>query len=197
MGNETDLCIILAPSVARRTAEEKLKKLEGEQGGLERKVREATDASNSIADDLKLMTNQRDQLSQEKRNLEVSGQAAAFVGMGIVLPCYSLPSSFSSLFSFPSSPSGSLHSLSLLPFHVFPLLPFPHSSLLNSPSFPSPSFFPLPLPRSSLLIPFSPPALSFSHSLPSSLPVLSTPSPHPNSHTASPSTTTWPRPRRS
>lgn len=143
MGNETDLCITLAPSVARRTAEEKLKKLEGEQGGLERKVREATDASNSIADDLKLMTNQRDQLSQEKRNLEVSGQAAAFVGMGIVLPCYSLPSSFSSLFSFPSSPSGSLHSLSLLPFHVFPLLPFPHSSLLNSPSFPSPSFFPL------------------------------------------------------
>lgn len=132
------LCI---HSVARRTSEEKLKRLEGEQGALERKVREATDASNSIADDLRLMTNQRDQLSQEKRNLEVSGRAGkcCFCGCGdckavtllfkqpviILLPFLYLQPPFF-LFLSPSLVS----SLFLLPLSPYSpsLIPSPHPS---------------------------------------------------------------------
>ena len=64
--------VLFCTSVSRQACEDKLKKLEGEQGALERRAQEATDASNRVADDLGLMTNQRDQLVQEKRNLEVS-----------------------------------------------------------------------------------------------------------------------------
>ena len=65
-------------SAARRECEEKQKKVEGEKGTLERKVREANESYQSLVEDLRLMTGERDRVMAEKRKLEVSNLMIAW-----------------------------------------------------------------------------------------------------------------------
>ena len=55
-----------------RGAEERAKKIDGEKVLLERQVRDTRDSYQNLTTDLKLMTNERDQIKQEKKSLEVS-----------------------------------------------------------------------------------------------------------------------------
>jgi len=53
--------------------EDKIKKLEDDWAGMEQQVREANEARQSLANDLQIMTSERDRVLKEKGSLEVSG----------------------------------------------------------------------------------------------------------------------------
>lgn len=46
--------------------------MESERGGVEQELKQANQTSENLTDNLRLMTNERDKIVQEKRNLEVS-----------------------------------------------------------------------------------------------------------------------------
>ena len=59
-------------AVARRNTETKLKKLEGEREMMKQQIQEANKSYQQLEEELRLVTNERDQTIQEKRNLEVN-----------------------------------------------------------------------------------------------------------------------------
>ena len=59
------------PPVKQKAAEEKVRQLEGERAKWEQQVRQANETYQNIAEDLRLMTGERDKATQEKTGLEV------------------------------------------------------------------------------------------------------------------------------
>ena len=65
------MCICVPTLGNRRKVEEKVLTFRAENSTLEKKLRETMDGFQNLKDDLSLCTQERDQLAQEKRQLEV------------------------------------------------------------------------------------------------------------------------------